>query len=167
MQAKPPLSLKGKEMERIRRVFDEDSLGKKFASIASPREDAHMFRNTERHTMPCECIVELYELLWRWGHRGNEHAGFTKNFGFSIPDTIVIVKGKPYAWYFISKKDTAQSDQGGKALSYGARLGRSSVGIAPNPACCRACACACRLVVIDPFLRHRVLTAPFTVCGDV
>jgi len=64
-----------------------------------------MFRNTERHTMPCECIVELYELLWRWGHRGNEHAGFTKNFGFSIPDTIVIVKGKPYAWYFISKKD--------------------------------------------------------------
>merc|ERR1719503_334664 len=26
-------------------------------------------------------------------------------FGFSVPDTVVIVKGKPYAWYFISKKD--------------------------------------------------------------
>merc|ERR1719502_2668902 len=92
-------------MEHIRNVFDEDCGGKRFNSIASPREDAQMFRNTERHSIPCECIVELYELLWRWGHRNTNRPGFAQNFGFTIPDTIVIVRGKPYAWYFVSRKD--------------------------------------------------------------
>lgn len=93
------------EMQHIRKVYDEDVGGKKFASIISPREDAQMFRNVDRHMTPCECIVELYELLWRWGHRNPPGRGFADAFGFAIPDTIVIVKGKPYAWYFISKKD--------------------------------------------------------------
>eukprot|EP00933_Yihiella_yeosuensis_P036908 TRINITY_DN30748_c0_g1_i1.p1 TRINITY_DN30748_c0_g1~~TRINITY_DN30748_c0_g1_i1.p1 ORF type:complete len:553 (+),score=54.82 TRINITY_DN30748_c0_g1_i1:94-1752(+) len=93
------------EMEQIRRVFDEDQFGKKHSSIITPRDDAHMFRNVDMHATPCECIIELYELLWRWGHRTPNNSGFAQNFGFSIPDTIVIVKGKPYAWYFISKKD--------------------------------------------------------------
>lgn len=64
-----------------------------------------MFRSMDKHTVQCECITELYELLWRWGHRNTDQPGFAKNFGFAIPDTIVIVKGRPYAWYFISKKD--------------------------------------------------------------
>mmetsp|Transcript_8656 Transcript_8656/g.13737 ORF Transcript_8656/g.13737 Transcript_8656/m.13737 type:complete len:511 (+) Transcript_8656:157-1689(+) len=93
------------EMEHIRKVFDEDVGSKKFNSIISPREDAQMFRNTDKHASPCECIIELYELLWRWGHRNTASRGFAQNFGFAIPDTIVIVKGRPYAWYFISKKD--------------------------------------------------------------
>lgn len=93
------------EMEHIRRVYDEDVGGKKFAAIITPREDAQMFRSTDQHCVPCECIVELYELLWRWGHRRNKSRSFADNFGFSIPDTVVIAKGKPYAWYFISRKD--------------------------------------------------------------
>mmetsp|Transcript_7334 Transcript_7334/g.22974 ORF Transcript_7334/g.22974 Transcript_7334/m.22974 type:complete len:557 (+) Transcript_7334:122-1792(+) len=93
------------EMEHIRKVFDEDAAGKKLSSIFSPREDALMFRSTDKHTVQCECIVELYELLWRWGHRNTDNRSFASNFGFAIPDTIVIVKGKPYAWYFISRKD--------------------------------------------------------------
>ncbi|CAE7347639.1 unnamed protein product [Symbiodinium natans] len=93
------------EMEHIRRVYDEDVGSKKFAAIITPREDAHMFRSTDQHCVPCECIVELYELLWRWGHRRNKNRSFADNFGFSIPDTVVIAKGKPYAWYFISRKD--------------------------------------------------------------
>lgn len=103
----PQVCLQAHEMEHIRNVFDEDTAGKRFSCIVSPREDAQMFRNTERHAIPCECIVELYELLWRWGHRNTTRPGFTQNFGFAIPDTIVIVKGRPYAWYFISKKDGA------------------------------------------------------------
>lgn len=95
------------EMEKIRRVFDEESAGKKHCAIASPREDAQMFRSTERRSVPCECIVELYELLWRWGHRNTDNRSFEANFGFAIPDTVVIEKGKPYAWYFISRKDGA------------------------------------------------------------
>lgn len=108
------------EMEHIRRVFDEDAAGKKLCSIISPREDAQMFRNTDRHSVPCECIVELYELLWRWGHRNTGHPGFAHNFGFAIPDTVVIVKGKPYAWYFISKKDGALLRKSESGLSFNA-----------------------------------------------
>lgn len=93
------------EMDHIRRVFEEGSKAKRHDSIISPREDAQMFRNKENHSSPCECIVELYELLWRWGHRTPERTSFAQNFGFAIPDTIVIVKGRPYAWYFMSKKD--------------------------------------------------------------
>mmetsp|Transcript_58356 Transcript_58356/g.103737 ORF Transcript_58356/g.103737 Transcript_58356/m.103737 type:complete len:478 (-) Transcript_58356:87-1520(-) len=93
------------EMEHIRKVYDDDLAGKKHASIITPREDAQMFRTPDKHGVPCECIIELYELLWRWGHRNPKGRGFAENFGFSIPDTMVIVKGRPYAWYFISKKD--------------------------------------------------------------
>lgn len=95
------------EMEHIRNVFDEDAAGKKFSSIATPRDDARMLRSTEKHTIPCECIVELYELLWRWGHRTADRRGFAENFGFVVPNTVVIVNGRPYAWYFVSKKDGA------------------------------------------------------------
>eukprot|EP00931_Biecheleriopsis_adriatica_P072737 TRINITY_DN47151_c0_g1_i1.p1 TRINITY_DN47151_c0_g1~~TRINITY_DN47151_c0_g1_i1.p1 ORF type:complete len:508 (+),score=68.59 TRINITY_DN47151_c0_g1_i1:67-1590(+) len=93
------------EMEHIRKVYDEVVGSKKHSSIISPREDAQMFRNVDRHAVSSECIIELYELLWRWGHRNPQGRGFAENFGFAIPDTVVIVKGRPYAWYFISKKD--------------------------------------------------------------
>mmetsp|Transcript_42104 Transcript_42104/g.131004 ORF Transcript_42104/g.131004 Transcript_42104/m.131004 type:complete len:553 (+) Transcript_42104:13-1671(+) len=102
------------EMEKIRKVWDEDSAGKKHCAIASPREDAEMFRRRALRaprgaacpaSVPCECIVELYELLWRWGHRNTDNRSFEANFGFAIPDTVVFEKGKPYAWYFISRKD--------------------------------------------------------------
>jgi hypothetical protein len=98
------VSLQHHEMEHIRNVYDEDCAGKKHACIVSPSEDAQMFRSTDRHAIPCECIVELYELLWRWGHQNTNRPGFAQNFGFAIPDTIVVVKGRPYAWYFVSKK---------------------------------------------------------------
>merc|ERR1719162_2677365 len=116
----PVVSLQAHEMEHIRNVFDEDSAGKRFSCIVSPREDAQMFRNTERHAIPCECIVELYELLWRWGHRNTTRPGFTQNFGFNVPDTIVIVKGRPYAWYFISKKNGSLLRKIDNSLSIGA-----------------------------------------------
>jgi len=108
------------EMEKIRKVFDEDSSGKKHCAIASPREDAQMFRSTERRSVPCECIVELYELLWRWGHRNTDNRSFAANFGFAIPDTVVIEKGKPYAWYFISRKDGALLRKSAESLSVSA-----------------------------------------------
>lgn len=113
------VSLQAHEMEHIRNVFDEDTIGKRFASIVSPRVDAQMFRNTERHSIPCECIVELYELLWRWGHRNMNRRNFSENFGFSIPDTIVIVRGRPYAWYFISKKDGSLMRKSDASLNLG------------------------------------------------
>jgi len=105
------------EMEHIRKVFDKDSAGKKHCAIATPREDAMMFRSTERRSVPCECIVELYELLWRWGHRNVENRSFEANFGFAIPDTVVIEKGKPYAWYFISRKDGALLRKSAESLT--------------------------------------------------
>jgi hypothetical protein len=93
-------------MEHIRNVYDKEEAGKKWSCIVSPNEDAKMFRSPEsKRSIPCECIVELYELLWRCGHRSTNRPGFAQNYGFAIPDTIVIVKGRPYAWYFISKKD--------------------------------------------------------------
>jgi hypothetical protein len=95
------------EMDYIRRVLNEEAKKHVEGSIATPREDAQMFRNIDKHSIPCECIVELYELLWRWGHRNTSRPSFAQNFGFSIPDTIVFAKGRPYAWYFISKKDGA------------------------------------------------------------
>jgi hypothetical protein len=101
------VSLQAHEMEHIRNVFDEDTKEKRYSCVVSPRVDAQMFRNTERHAVPCECIVELYELLWRWGHSNTSRPDFAQNFGFAIPDTIVVVKGRPYAWYFISRKDGA------------------------------------------------------------
>lgn len=101
------LSLQPVDMEHIRNVYDEDTKDKRYSCIVSPRVDAQMLRNTERHSIPCECIVEIYELLWRWGHRNTSRPSFEENFGFSIPDTIVFVKGRPYAWYFVSKKDGA------------------------------------------------------------
>ncbi|CAJ1382646.1 unnamed protein product [Effrenium voratum] len=105
------------EMEHIRRVYDEDVSSKKFASIISPREDAQMLRSGDQKAVSCECIVELYELLWRWGHR--KKSRFVENFGFTIPDTVVIAKGKPYAWYFISKKDGSllRKSEGNLSLS--------------------------------------------------
>mmetsp|Transcript_94959 Transcript_94959/g.268200 ORF Transcript_94959/g.268200 Transcript_94959/m.268200 type:complete len:531 (+) Transcript_94959:96-1688(+) len=99
------VSLQPGEMEHIRRVFDEDEAGRKFASVVSPREDAQTLRSTEKVGVPCEAVTELYELLWRWGHRNTDHQSFASNFGFAIPDTIVVMKGRVYAWYFVSKRD--------------------------------------------------------------
>jgi hypothetical protein len=113
------VSLQHHEMEHIRNVYDEDCAGKKHACIVSPSEDAQMFRSTDRHAIPCECIVELYELLWRWGHQNTNRPGFAQNFGFAIPDTIVVVKGRPYAWYFVSKKDGALLRKSDAHLSFG------------------------------------------------
>jgi len=107
-------------METIRRVYDEDMLNKKHCSIISPREDAQMFRNQDQHCVPAECITELYELLWRWGHRATDQPGFAKNFGFAISDTIIIDKGRAYAWYFISKRDGSLLRKSDQNLSLGA-----------------------------------------------
>mmetsp|Transcript_43457 Transcript_43457/g.139678 ORF Transcript_43457/g.139678 Transcript_43457/m.139678 type:complete len:518 (+) Transcript_43457:151-1704(+) len=117
---KGPLAVSKKDMEHIRRVFDQDMSSKKLNSIISPREDAQMFRSLDRHAVPCEGIVELYELLWRWGHRTTDQPGFAKNFGFAIPDTIIIEKGKPYAWYFVSKKDGSLLRKSEGSLTLGA-----------------------------------------------
>jgi len=97
------------EMEHVRRVLDEGLLRRKGleGSITSPREDARQFRNAEQLSITCECIVEMYELLWRWGNLDRKNRNFCRRFGFKIPDSIVVVKGRPYAWYFMSKKDGA------------------------------------------------------------
>lgn len=97
------------EMEHVRRILDEGLLRKRGleGSIASPREDARQFRNQEQLSTACECIVEMYELLWRWGNLDRKNRNFCRRFGFKIPDSIVVVKGRPYAWYFMSKKDGA------------------------------------------------------------
>ncbi|CAK0821260.1 unnamed protein product [Prorocentrum cordatum] len=87
--------------------------------LRRPREDAKQFRSGDKHSVPCECVVELYELLWRWGHRSGS-SSFLANFGFAIPDTIVIVHGKPYAWYFISKKDGRLLRKSGQHLTVSA-----------------------------------------------
>merc|ERR1719379_1105924 len=107
------------EMEHIRRVYDDDIAGRKFCSAVSPREDAAMSRSPEKHVVPCECVIELYELLWRWGHRNTDHRGFASNFGFAVPDTIVIIKGRIYAWYFISNRDGSllRKSEGSLSLS--------------------------------------------------
>ena len=96
----------------------QDVSNKKFSSIASPREDAQMFRSSDARTVPCECIVELYELLWRWGHR--KKSRFFENFGFTVPDTVVIAKGRPYAWYFISASSSLEpsGDKGRKSSKW-------------------------------------------------
>lgn len=96
------------DVQRVRRLFEEESGRHPHFAIDTPREDAKQFRSPGPAQVPCECVAELYELLWRWGHRAAERAGsasFVQNFGFSVPETIVIVQGRPYAWYFISKKD--------------------------------------------------------------
>eukprot|EP00913_Durusdinium_trenchii_P004699 g4364.t1 len=111
-------SLRGVELpNRLQTLTQSEGLLQKFASIISPREDAQMFRCGEQRSVPCECIVELYELLWRWGHR--KKSRFAENFGFSIPDTVVIAKGRPYAWYFISRKDGSllRKSEGNLSLS--------------------------------------------------
>jgi len=97
------------EMEHVRRILDEGLLRRKGleGSIASPREDARQSRNAEQLSSTCECIVEMYELLWRWGNLDRKNRNFCRRFGFKIPDSIVMVKGRPYAWYFMSKKDGA------------------------------------------------------------
>lgn len=102
MTAAPPF-----EMEHVRRVLDEGLLRRKGleGSITSPREDAKQFRNQDTLSTTCECIVEMYELLWRWGNLDRKNRNFGRRFGFKIPDSIVVVKGRPYAWYFMSKKD--------------------------------------------------------------
>ncbi|CAD7963020.1 unnamed protein product, partial [Amoebophrya sp. A25] len=97
-------------------------------------------------SIECSCIVEVYELLWRWGNlikpatcdskssastsdnlksgTGNHdstlrsekgstntrvtcRASFFERFGFTLPETVVFQNSKPYAWYFISKRDGA------------------------------------------------------------
>ncbi|CAK0802129.1 unnamed protein product, partial [Prorocentrum cordatum] len=107
------------DIERVRRVYDHDLAGRPHCSVSTPREDAKQFRSGDKHSVPCECVVELYELLWRWGHRSGS-SSFLANFGFAIPDTIVIVHGKPYAWYFISKKDGRLLRKSGQHLTVSA-----------------------------------------------
>eukprot|EP00746_Dinoflagellata_sp_MGD_P005160 gnl/MRDRNA2_/MRDRNA2_109992_c0_seq1.p1 gnl/MRDRNA2_/MRDRNA2_109992_c0~~gnl/MRDRNA2_/MRDRNA2_109992_c0_seq1.p1 ORF type:complete len:492 (+),score=67.35 gnl/MRDRNA2_/MRDRNA2_109992_c0_seq1:76-1551(+) len=104
MRAPPPLPY---EMEHVRRVLDEGTLRRKGleGAITTPREDARMFRSPEELAITCECIVEMYELLWRWGNLDRKNRNFFRRFGFKIPDSVVMVRGKPYAWYFMSKKD--------------------------------------------------------------
>jgi hypothetical protein len=103
--------LQDREMEYIRRVYDADSSIRKYNAVASPREDAQMMRPSRddpyKKAEPCECVTEIYELLWRWSHRSPDKNNFAANFGFAIPDSVVILKGRIYAWYFISKKDGA------------------------------------------------------------
>lgn len=105
------------DIGRVRRIFDDDLVGRPHCSINTPREDAKQFRSGDKHGVVCEGIVELYELLWRWGHRADGCSSFVKNFGFALPDTIIVVKGKPYAWYFISKKDGRLLRKSGQHLS--------------------------------------------------
>eukprot|EP00392_Amoebophrya_sp_AT5.2_P000801 g802.t1 len=88
----------------------------------TPREEARLWRESgSSYSLDCACVVELYELLWRWGnllkgtrrppgisgdHR-NRHLEpeFAARFGFKLPESVVFSNGKPYAWYFLSKKD--------------------------------------------------------------
>lgn len=95
-------------------MFDEQMAAQKLHFAAIPRG-----YTSDALEMPSNCIVEIYELLWRWGHRV-EHRDFAKSVGFTIPDTVVFVKGKPYAWYFISKKDGALLRKSANGLSLGA-----------------------------------------------
>jgi len=82
-----------------------DRLTKPFGSIETPRDDAKSFRKRDKLASPYKCIVEMYELLWRWGNRkGKQSKNFLRAFQFSVPQTVVWAGGKPYAWYFISKK---------------------------------------------------------------
>merc|ERR1719324_65400 len=107
MRGPPPLPY---EIDHVRRVLDEGtSRGKSLEGvITTPRDDARMFRSpADQFASTCECIVEMYELLWRWGNLDMKHRDFYRRFGFKVPDTVVFVKGRPYSWYFMSKKDGA------------------------------------------------------------
>lgn len=96
-------------MEHVQRILDEGTLRRKGleGAITTPRDDARMFRSPDQLAITCECIVEMYELLWRWGNLDRKNRNFCRRFGFKIPDSIIFAKGKPYAWYFMSKKDGA------------------------------------------------------------
>lgn len=52
----------------------------------------------------CECIVEVFELLWRWSNASTNSESFFERFGFMIPESIIILQNRIYAWYFVSKK---------------------------------------------------------------
>uniref|UniRef100_A0A7S4LQN5 Uncharacterized protein n=1 Tax=Oxyrrhis marina TaxID=2969 RepID=A0A7S4LQN5_OXYMA len=99
------------EMGHVRQVLDSARdtkyVGGHAGAVTTPREDARKFRCPDQLAETCECIVEMYELLWRWGNLDRKNRNFYRRFGFVIPDSIVMVKGKPYAWYFMSKKDGA------------------------------------------------------------
>eukprot|EP00397_Hematodinium_sp_SG-2012_P038499 GEMP01041891.1.p1 GENE.GEMP01041891.1~~GEMP01041891.1.p1 ORF type:complete len:454 (+),score=94.19 GEMP01041891.1:28-1389(+) len=84
-----------------------DRLVKPYGSIETPRRDAKKFRLREHLATPCECIVEMYELLWRWATLAGACGNFPRRFGFALPQTVIISNGKPYAWYFMSQKDGA------------------------------------------------------------
>lgn len=101
----------GYENDHVRRILDEELTQLKGTThegcVRTPREDARKFRTPEEMATNCECIVEMYELLWRWGNLDRKNRNFYRRFGFVIPHSVVIVRGRPYAWYFMSKKDGA------------------------------------------------------------
>jgi len=105
MRGPPPVPY---EMDHVRRVVDQGTMRCKGldGAILTPRDDARMFRSpADQVAITCEGIVEMYELLWRWGNLDMKNRDFYRRFGFKIPETAVFVKGKPYSWYFMSKKD--------------------------------------------------------------
>ncbi len=105
-------------------------------SVVTPRDDARMWRDVKLNAsrngvnthsqqhVDCTCVVELYELLWRWGnllkHNQQQSVSFFARFGFRLPESVVFVNGKPYAWYFISRKDGALLRKKPESLTHAA-----------------------------------------------
>lgn len=96
-----------------------DRLAAPQGCIETPRLDAKKFRTRDNLAVPRECIVEMYELLWRWGDGldGSGRKNFQRRFGFALPNTVVIAHGKPTAWYFTSQKDGSLLRKTPKKLS--------------------------------------------------
>jgi len=95
--------------KHMRTVCDEQYLKPVMGCVTTPREDARKLSawcTVRDLSIDCECIVEMYELLWRWGNLDRfKNRNFFARFGFTIPESMVFVRGRPYAWYFMSKKD--------------------------------------------------------------
>ncbi|CEM37400.1 unnamed protein product [Vitrella brassicaformis CCMP3155] len=70
----------------------------------------------------CECIIEMYELLWRLSNSIRGFGHFYRRFGFRLPHTIVIIRGKLYAWYFSSARDGSILRKRPESLNFDAVL---------------------------------------------
>jgi hypothetical protein len=88
------------DIGEVRRVVDANTAP--IGAVVTPREDARKLRSNEKIEDNCECILEVYELLWRWGNLDRKNRAFKPRFGFELPSSVVVVKGRPYAWYFMS-----------------------------------------------------------------
>ena len=42
----------------------------------TPRDDARKLRSNETSAVNAECILEIYELLWRWGNLDRKNRAF-------------------------------------------------------------------------------------------